>query len=310
VHHPGIGCVERGAQRRTLAGEPMAAALDARLIGGQPLPQRLRQHRERQGGVAGHRKVAGKIADPVAREDRVDSHVDDLGAGCRRHRARNPGHVAFEHQDCVGLVHERRGRKSHVHRMVARKAERFRHMAHHWQREALGERRQRRDCSFVLAETRGDHERTLCTRQDIGCLGNGGRVGDHRPCRRLPMPWRAPCRELGGQDLARQRQIDRSPRLAHRDRQRPVDSRVDLLGQLDFVVPFHCFANQAGLVQHFLGPVNEQTARRGVTDFRERCATRRDQQRNSLAVGVHQGADRIGRADVDVKHDGLRPPGH
>ncbi len=56
--------------------------------------------------------------------------------------------------------------------------------------------------------------------------------------------------------FAGQAQIDRPARFAHGDGVAPVDQVAGLLWQFEFIVPFHEFAHNGGLVSHVLAPMN------------------------------------------------------
>jgi hypothetical protein len=95
------------------------------------------------------------------------------------------------------------------------------------------------------------------------------------------------------QHLARQRQIDRALRLARRHLQRTVDDGLDLIGVAQLVVPFHRLAHHAGLIEHFLRPVNSRVAHTEGAGLEQRRAACGDEERNLIAGGVHHPAHRI-----------------
>src|SRR5262244_2384337 len=126
VAHPGR--IERGLagagiargfpgtrQRLALVLDPAPAQRDR--FGVERVRERRGQRRE--GGNAAPRdgNVAGKAADRVAREQGIESALDDLAVRPGRGSTWNPGHVALEHQNRIRLLHQSRGIESEVHRM-------------------------------------------------------------------------------------------------------------------------------------------------------------------------------------------------
>jgi hypothetical protein len=76
-----------------------------------------------------------------------------------------------------------------------------------------------------------------------------------------------------------------------------------MLARPQFIVPLGVFADNAGLVEIFLAPVDREIARGDMAELRVRRPARHQQQRNPVAIGIHQCADRIAGADRDVNHD-------
>ena len=52
----------------------------------------------------GHQEVGLEFPERIAREQRVRTEADHLGAGAQRMQPRNPRHRAVEHRDHVGLA--------------------------------------------------------------------------------------------------------------------------------------------------------------------------------------------------------------
>ena len=113
-----------------------------------------------------------------------------------------------------------------------------------------------------------------------------------------------------GQRLARQHQIDRPARVRHRHLHRTRDQVADLVGLAQLVIPFHQLAQHAGLIEHFLRPVDGARARAERTLFGDRRSARSKDQRHAVARKIDQVVDGIGGADVDMHHHRLRTPGH
>jgi hypothetical protein len=108
---------------------------------------------------------------------------------------------------------------------------------------------------------------------------------------------------VGGKHLARQGQIDRSPRLAHGDVEGAIDDRLHRLAGAQFVIPLHVFAQHAALVEGFLTPMNGPVARGDAAGLGKRRAAGGEQQRNVVARGIDEAVDRIGGTDGDMHHD-------
>ena len=104
------------------------------------------------------------------------------------------------------------------------------------------------------------------------------------------------------QHLARQGQIDRSPRLAHGDVERAVDDRFHRLAGAQLVIPLHVFAQHAALIEGLLAPMDGPVARGDAAGLGERGAAGGEQQRNIVAGGIDQAVDRIRGADGDMHH--------
>ena len=106
-----------------------------------------------------------------------------------------------------------------------------------------------------------------------------------------------------GQHLARQRQVHGAARLAHGDVEGTVDDGTGRLPGSQLVVPLHELAHHAALVETLLAPVDVAVARGGAAGFGQRRAASREQDRNLVAVRVHELTDRVGGADRHVHHD-------
>jgi hypothetical protein len=96
----------------------------------------FRQCRRRR---TGHCEIARKSANRIAREQRIDAQMDDFASRPRRLKARDPGDIAFEHQDRVGIV-EIRGRIiAEMAGMVGGKRQMARPVLHDRDCKAFGE---------------------------------------------------------------------------------------------------------------------------------------------------------------------------
>jgi hypothetical protein len=107
----------------------------------------------------------------------------------------------------------------------------------------------------------------------------------------------------GGQDFARQCQVDRAARLTHGDVERAVDHRFHRLAAAQLVVPLDVFAQHAALVERLLAPMNGSVTRSNATGLGERRAAGGEQHRNVVARGIDDAVHRVRRADGDVHHD-------
>ena len=110
--------------------------------------------------------------------------------------------------------------------------------------------------------------------------------------------------------LARQHQIDRPARMRHRHFDAARDHVADLARHAQFVVPFHQLAHHAGLVEHFLRPVDRADARAEAALLGDRRAAGGQDQRHAVARQVGEIVDGVGGADIDVHHHRLRAAGH
>ena len=98
--------------------------------------------------------------------------------------------------------------------------------------------------------------------------------------------------------------------MRHRHFDRARHDIADLARRSQFVIPLHQFAYHAGLVEHFLCPVNGARARTERTFFGDRGASSGEDQRHAVARQVGEVVDGVGGADIDVDHHGLRPAIH
>jgi len=81
----------------------MAPACGNRRLGGQRF-HGLPEQRQGQPSRAGDRDIAGKAADRVAAEERVDAEMDDPAIGRWLLSARGPRHVAIDDEDRIRLA--------------------------------------------------------------------------------------------------------------------------------------------------------------------------------------------------------------
>ncbi len=85
---------------------------------------------------------------------------------------------------------------------------------------------------------------------------------------------------------------------------------ADLVRHAQFVIPFHLFAHHAGLVEHFLRPMDRPRARAELAFFGNRRASGAEDERHAVARQVGEVVDGVGGADIDVHHHRLRAAGH
>ena len=236
--------------------------------------------------------------------------MDHLGIGRRSHLIRDPRHIAFEHQDGVGVLDETGGRIAEVHRMIGRQTERFRHVADDREGKARRQLGQCRNRRMVVTETGCDDQRALGAREDLRRFGKRVRVGHGRAQRFLWVAGGGVGSNGRGEHFTRQGEVDRPARIAGGKREGAVECRVDLLRHAHFVIPFHGLAHETRLIKHLLRPVDEEAARAELAGLRKRRPPGGHHQRNPLPVCIHHGAHRVGGANVDMQHDHLRPSRH
>src|SRR6516225_8547085 len=143
---------------------------------------------ERTGRRASDGEVAGKPTDRIAREERIDAEMDDLAFGLRSFEARDPWHIAFEHEDRVGTVEKRAGIVAEMAGMIGRKAKMARTMLDDRNCEALRKIGERFDRSRIAPGAGGDDQRVLSRRKDassfIACALVDTRRGSSASARR------------------------------------------------------------------------------------------------------------------------------
>ena len=193
--------------------------------------------------------------------------------------------------------------------MVGRQVHVARLGLHHRERELLGQRGERSNRRRHAPAARGHDQRELgLGDQACGLLDRRARrlrrdraERTHRVAAGLDRG--------SGEDLARQGQVDRSARLAHRDVEGAIDHRCDRLAGAQLVVPFHVFAQHAALVEGFLPPMDRPVARGDVASLGDRRAAGGEQDRDVVARGVDDAVDRVGGSHGDVHHHGGRLAG-
>ena len=237
----GPGHVDGAEAGDRLAGFLPAGALCFREPG-NPLPSRvnggfgdvaverrgeLRHCRRRR---ASYCEIARKSANRIAREQRIDAHMDDFASRPRGLKARDPGNVAFEHQDRVRIV-EIRGRViAEMAGMVGGKRQMARPVLHDRDRKTQGEIAQRRNRRRIATGAGGDDQRIFRRGENSRSLvdrrfvGTGRRGGD--PAARHVVGEAGQRRR---QHFTRQRQIDRALRRACGDGESAVDHGFELL---------------------------------------------------------------------------------
>ena len=197
-----------------------------------------------------------------------------------------------------------------MHRVAGGKVQVTRRVLRDRDRPALGEPRKRLHRARIAAAIGGDDQR-LFRRRDpgrerldrfrIGVRGCGNRARSGRRCG---------LGNRGRKRLARQDEIDRAHRARHRRLIGAGHDIADLLGHAQLVVPFHQLAQHAGLVEHFLRPVDRAVAAAEISGLGDRRAPGREEQRNAIAAHIGDIVDRVGGTDIDVHHHRLRLAGH
>ncbi len=181
----------------------------------------------------------------------------------------------------------------------------------HGDREDFSERSKSRRLVMVAAAACGDDERVFRLRDHVRRALDGREIGERRT--RRHMARRRRIREVldgRGQHFARQREIHGALGLAHRQVERAVDGRFQNLRVLEFVIPLDDFAQHAGLIAHFLRPVNFAAARAGQTAlFAVRRASGRKDDGKIAAPCVEHAAHGVRHAHIDVNHNELRLAG-
>ena len=297
----------RLSRGRLALGGACPAPVDAPI---GPTPQRVRQRRESEAGLRGYREIAGIAAHRVGTEQRIDAHVDHLGVGARAVQARDPGHVAIDHQDQVRLADQAARLEPHVHLVVGGQRDVARTVGHDRQRISPGDVGERLRRGRVLTRARGDDHRVLGRPNPVGgpvdrvWIGRGARSG--QPARRAFIGEIA---RLLGQHLARQGEINRPPRLVHRHVDGAVDDGLQLAGVAQLVVPLDHLADHARLVEHLLAPVDVDRPRARRAGLGQRRPAGSEDDRHVLARGVGDAADRVGGPHIDVDHYRLRLAG-
>ena len=113
-----------------------------------------------------------------------------------------------------------------------------------------------------------------------------------------------------GQNFARQTEIHRPLRRRRCNFHRPVHGGCRLIAAPHLIVPLDQLAQHAGLVEHFLRPLNMRAARSLHAAFGIGGAAGGQQHRYAVAARVDQHIDRVGCSNIGVQHHRLRPPGH
>ena len=237
--------------------------------------------------------------------------MDDLGARLRLRHARHPRHARIDHDHEIGLreMRVRVRAVAEIHLVIARQV--------HVGGVDLQHRDRLRAAKALSAATASAERPSAevmisgysafaisCAASSI-TLSDG--AGAATPSGRTVV---APHRHgIVRQHLARQAEIDRAARLAHRDVERAVDQRADRLARAQLVIPFDELAHHAALVERFLAPVDRAVARGDVAGLGDRRAAGAQQHRHVVARHVHELADGVGGADGDVQHHRRRLAG-
>ena len=274
---------------------------------------RLDQERQGHRRRGRDRHVARIAAHRIAREEGIDAQVNDRRAGCGLLQMRVPGHVGLDDHDRVGLgqrgVRGAGGVVAEVEIVPVGEVQVDRIRLHHADPARLGERDEAVDSARIDPRRRGEDDGVLGARQDARGLVDARRIGEalaaHLPARRRgDGHWTG----AGGQDLTRQRQIDRPSRLGLHDLERPVDHGLELGGRAQLVVPLHVLAQHGGLVEALLRPVNVQVARAQLSFLGDRRAPGGHEHGDVRPGGGDDGGGGVAGADVDVDHHRGRPP--
>ena len=293
-----------------MLGLPACSALGDR-VGVHTDPTRsVGQRSERQPRRPPESEVDGEPTDRIAREQRVLTDLDDLRLGPRGLELGEPRRVRLDDHDHVDVAQVRRRVVAGVKRVVLGKVDVRMVPLEDGQAERLGQRDQRSNGPRIAAARLGDHNRIP--------------GGDQRPCRLLdrrrvghslgvrPQARRIEVLDLLqalGQDLAWQREVHGPGRLARRHGEGAIDHGLELGAHAELVVPLHVLAQHARLVERLLGPVDLTVTGPRQRALGQRRAPGREQDRRVGSGGVDDPAGAVGRADVHVHHDDLRPAG-
>ena len=298
-----------GDERLALFGKP---ALPLRHGGAaHPPVETGGEFRQRRCSGAGHREIARKTADRIARKQWIDAEMNDSAFGPRRLEARYPRDIAFENDDRVGAVEIWSRIIAEMAGMIGGDAEVTRTVLHDRDREAprkIGERVDRRR---VASGAGRDDQRVLGRAENAGSLLDGALVGPRRGggnAARRTIVGKAPQRRR--QDFARQGQIDRPAGRGSRDGKGAVDHRLELLAVAQFIVPFDDLAQHAGLIEHFLRPVDVDVAGSRKPALGQRRAAGGEQDGYIVARRIERAADAVRSADADMHHDRRDPARH
>ena len=232
----------------------------------------------------------------------------DAAAGRRMLQMRDPRHVRFNDDHQIGVGQKRAGLETEMHRVARRQAHCARTVRNDRDGAAFGQALKRGDS--LGRQGRGDDQWPFGGGDPFGERCDRARIGMCRRCLR-PRLYRSDRLGKGcGERFARQHEIDRPARVRHRDFDTACDNVTDLARHAQFVVPFHQLAHHAGLVEHFLRPVDRAAARTERAFLRDRRAARRQNERHAIAREVCQVVDRVSGADVNVNHHRLRTAVH
>ena len=78
-----------------------------------------------------------------------------------------------------------------------------------------------------------------------------------------------------------------------------------MLGVTEFVIIFDRFADESGLIEHFLPDLDIGDTGTEALVFGEWCTAGEQDKRDVVAVGVDDPHGGVGQADIDMDHDGL-----
>ncbi len=243
--------------------------------------------------------------------------MEDLRAVARPVDRRNPGDVAVDDEDRVGVVEERVlpllvPLARQIERVVVREVHRARHGFEHADAKPLAEAHQLADRGRIASEI-GRHDQGVPSRGEC-CDDRRGRIGRKRRRRdRPPVPHIYGNRrgELLLENLAGSHQVGGALRVAIGDLQRAVHDLLDIPTGADLVVVFHVAAHDTALVGNILKPLDELVAAAAkLALLREGRGAGENEDGHAALGGVMDGAaDRL-RAAFDVDEHGLRLAAH
>ena len=150
--------------------DALATILDRLRIGQRR--QGCRKIAQEGGGAAAERKVAREAADRNAAEQRIEPDVNDPAFRFEAHSLGNPRHVAFEHNDHVGLAEVRSGFVAKMHRMTRWQGQMACAVLHDRKSKSHRKLRQQADRRRVSSGVAGDDQRILGCGEEARGLGN------------------------------------------------------------------------------------------------------------------------------------------
>ena len=221
---------------------------------------------------------------------------------------RNPRHVRFQNDHQVGVGQQRARLEAEMHGVAGRQADGARIVRDHRNGAALGKSGKPFDRGG--RQRGGEDQRALGRGDPFGQRRKTARIGIGIGGERARLDRRGRLRQRRRQRLARQHDVDRPARMRHRHFHRTRHHVAGLRGHAQFVIPFHQLAHHAGLVEHFLAPLDRARARAERAFLGDRRAAGGEDQRHAVARQVEQIVERIGGAGGGVHHHRLRAAVH